>query len=150
MSSDPQRTVPADTTAISSCSPPPLSYSHITTCLESKAIWAALFQNRTLPEFPEHLIPTLSKHPKVYDDIRELRTQRVKITTDLDNMLSERAADGSLLDSNRNYDDEYDSLSAQYTSVNRAMYTIYATFLDKTPKSSRRTAPPSLLLMLPR
>jgi hypothetical protein len=53
----------AYTTAISSCSPPPLSYSHVTTCLESKTIWAALFQNRTLLEFPEHLIPTLSKHP---------------------------------------------------------------------------------------
>ena len=82
--------------------------------------------------------------------MRELRTQRVKITTDLDIMVSERAADGSLLDPNRNSDDEYDRLSAQYTSVNRAMYTIYATFLDKTPKSSRRMAPPSLLLMLPR
>jgi hypothetical protein len=147
-----QHTVPAHTTAGSSCSPTSLSYSHGAASLESKAIWAALFQNRTLPEFPDNQIPTLSKHPKVYDQMREFLTQRVQTTTDLlvDDMLSDRAADGSPLDPNRDYDDEFDRLCQQYTTLNKAMYTVYATFLDKTPTTSRQKPPPSLLLMLPR
>ena len=69
-------------------------------------------------EFPAIQIPTLSQHPKVYDQMREFLTQRVQTTTDLDDMLSNRAADRSPLDPNRDYDDEFDRLSQQYATLN--------------------------------
>ena len=69
---------------------------------------------------------------------------------DLEDMLSDRAADGSPLDPGRDYQDEYHRLSLKYDDLNNAMYTVYATFLDKTPRSERKIAPPSLLLLLPR
>jgi hypothetical protein len=118
--------------------------------LESRAIWTALRENRVLPEFQAAHIPPLAQHYEVHAQLRELLTHRVRLEVELENILSDRAADGSPLDPNRDYEDEYRSRSQQYDDLNIAMFTIYATFLDRTPRTSRNIAPSSLLLLLPR
>lgn len=82
--------------------------------------------------------------------LREFLTARVRTEVALEDMLSDRASDGSPLDPNRDYEDDFNRLSQQYEDLNIAMFTTYAIFLDTTPRTLRKIAPPSLLLLLPR
>jgi hypothetical protein len=66
--------------------------------LESRAIWAALNENHVLPEFPAEHIPPLAQHFQVHEQLCELLTQWVHTELALEDMLSDRAADGSPLD----------------------------------------------------
>ena len=118
--------------------------------LETRSIWTALIEKRAMPAFPGHQIPPLAKHTHVHDQLREFLRLRVNIEVELKMMLSDRATDGSPLDPDRDYQDEYHRLDQQYEDLNNAMYTVYAIFLDKTPQSERKIAPPSLFMLLPR
>jgi len=118
--------------------------------LESRAIWTAINDNRVLPDFPAEHIPTLAEHVEVHEQLRELLTARVRTEVALEDMLSDRASDGSPLDPNRDYEDDFNRLSQQFEDLNIAMFTTYAIFLDTTPRTLRKIAPPSLLLLLPR
>jgi hypothetical protein len=118
--------------------------------LETRFIWIAFIEKRAMPEFQGDLIPPLVKHTHVHDQLREFLRLRVNTEMELKDMLSDRATDGSPLDPHRDYQDEYHRLNQQCDDINNAMYTVYATFLDKTPLSERKIAPPSLLMLLPR
>jgi len=118
--------------------------------LESRAIWTSINENRVLPDFPAEHIPTLAEHFEVHEQLRELLTARVRTEVALEDMLSDRASDGSPLDPNRDYADDFNRLSQQFEDLNIAMFTTYAIFLDTTPRTLREIAPPSLLLLLPR
>jgi hypothetical protein len=83
-----------------------------------------LRENRALPEFPADQIPPLAQHYEVHEQLHEFRTQRVQAEGNLEDMLSDRAADGLPLDPNRDYKDEYRRLSQRYDDRNKAMYTV--------------------------
>jgi hypothetical protein len=95
----------------------------------------SLCENRALPEFPAHQILPLAQHYEVNEQLREFLTQRVQTEGDLEDMLSDRAADRLPLDPNRDYENEYRRLSQQYDDLNKAIYTVYATFLDTSNTS---------------
>ena len=118
--------------------------------LESRAIWTAINENRVLPDFPAEHIPPVAEHYQVHEQLRELLTARVRTQVALEDMLSDRASDGSPLIPNRDYEDDFNRLSLQYEDLNIAMFTTYAIFLDTAPCTLRKIAPPSLLLLLPR
>jgi hypothetical protein len=130
------------------CHGPDTTTSIVRRTLESRAIWTALRENRALAEFSADQISPLAQHYKVHEQLREFLTQRVRTEGGLEDMLSDRAAGGLPLDPNRDYEDKYRRLSQQYDDLNKAMCTVYATFLDTTPRTSRKIAPPSLLVLL--
>ncbi len=123
-----------------------------TPTLESRAIWTAtsINENRVLPDFLAEHTPPLAEHFLVHEQLRELLTARVRTQVALEDMLSDRASDGSPLIPNRDYEDDFNRLSLQYEDLNIAMFTTYAIFLDTAPCTLRKIAPPSLLLLLPR
>jgi hypothetical protein len=86
--------------------------------LESRAIWTSINENRVLPDFPAEHIPTLAEHFEVHEQLRELLTARVRTEVALEDMLSDRASDGSPLDPNRDYEDDFNRLSQQYEDLN--------------------------------
>ena len=87
--------------------------------LESRAIWTSINENRVLPDFPAEHIPTLAEHFEVHEQLRELLTARVRTEVALEDMLSDRASDGSPLDPNRDYADDFNRLSQQYEDASR-------------------------------
>ena len=50
---------------------------------------------------------------------------------DLHNMVHDEAASGSPLDPNRDYENEYQHATARLSACNRALYSIYANYLDR-------------------
>jgi hypothetical protein len=130
-----------------------LHFSILTQCmLLSRAIpYTRPYVNEaTSSEFPATQIPRLQPHPKVYQQLNDLLTQRIRTEQDLLDMLSDRAAYGSPLDPNRNFEQDYKRLDQLYTDLNRAMLTVYAQFIRDTPPSSRQVPSSTLLFILPR
>ncbi len=105
---------------------------------ESNPLYQALCQRSHFSEFPDTQISRLQPHPKVYQQLKDLLTQRIRTEQDLLDMLSDRAADGSPLDPNRDFEQDYKRLDQLYTDLNRVMLTVNAQFLRDTPPTSRQ------------
>ena len=69
--------------------------------------------------------------------------RRDRIDADLHNMVRDEAADGSPLDPHRDYEAEYQSLSAQQNDCDRALFATYAQFLDRPSRLYQEPANPS-------
>jgi hypothetical protein len=70
-------------------------------------IYHNLIYRTYMPEFPEARIPSPMFNPSVHLAMVDLIAQRNKTEVDLSDMLLDKAADGTLLDLNRDYEQAY-------------------------------------------
>jgi hypothetical protein len=89
-------------------------------------IYHNLFHRDIMPDFPAARIPPPMFNPSVHLAMVELVAQRNKTEADLSDMVLDKAADGTLLDPNRDYEPAYQRLSSHINDFNRALYVIYA------------------------
>ena len=122
--------MPMDTTASSTVSHGPPA--HIAS--QRDRIYQNLLQRDTMPDFPVARIPSPMFNPSVHLAMVGLVAQRNKAEADLSDMVLDKAADGTLLDPNRDYEPAYQRLSAHINDLNRALYAIYAQYLDRPSK----------------
>jgi hypothetical protein len=102
-------------------------------------IQRALLQSGALPDFPSGRIPSAEFNPTVNAAMHALTVQRDHFDAALLRMVNDEAEDGTpVLDPNRDYEDEYHHLSAQHNAHNRALYTIYAQYLDRPSRPYQR------------
>jgi hypothetical protein len=115
---------------------PPENIAHL-----RDTIQRVLLQSGALPDFPSGRIPSAEFNPTVNVAMRALTVQRDQIDAALHRMVYDEAEDGTpVLDPNRDYEDEYHHLSAQLNAHNRALYTIYAQYLDRPSMPYQRPA----------
>ena len=140
--------MPMDTSASSTVSHGPPA--HIASQMDR--IYQNLLQRDTMPDFPVARIPSPMFNPSVHLAMVGLVAQRNKAEADLSDMVLDKAADGTLLDPNRDYEPAYQRLSSHIKDLNRALYVIYAQFLDRPSKPYQQPEESSahLALTLPR
>ncbi len=90
----------------------------------------------TLPDFKVQHIPIPNQDPVTYRRLHELLLQRNRTEFSLNNMLDDKAADGTPLDPYRNFEDDYEILSQLHDDVNRAMFRIYINYLEPAAGTS--------------
>ena len=139
--------MPMDTSASSTVSHGPPD--HIAS--QRDRIYQNLLQRDTMPDFPAARIPSPMFNPSVHLAMVGLVAQRNKTEADLSDMVLDKAADGTLLDPNRDYEPAYQRLSSHINDLNRALYVIYAQYLDRPSKPYQQPEESSahLALMLP-
>jgi hypothetical protein len=84
----------------------------------------------TLPDFKAQHIPAPNQDPVAYHRLHELLLQRDRTEFSLNNMLDDKAADGTALDPYRDFEDEYEHMSQLYDDSNRDMFRIYLNYLE--------------------
>jgi hypothetical protein len=87
-------------------------------------------------------------NPSVHLAMVDLVAQRNKTEADLSDMLLDKAADGTPLDPNRDYEQAYQRLSSHVNDLNRALYVIYAQYLDRPSKPHQQPEESSAHLAL--
>ena len=87
-----------------------------------------------MPDFPAARIPSPMFNPSVHLAMVDLVAQRTKTEADLSDMVLDKAADGTRLDPNLDYEPAYQRLSSHINDLNRALYVIYAQYLDRPSK----------------
>jgi hypothetical protein len=98
-------------------------------CLAIQARIQSVLNQQYVPEFKDHLIPSLNSAPDYHRRLQELVQRRNRVESGLDNLLNDQAADGTPLSPNRDSEPEYLRLSALVQKINRSMLTIYAEYL---------------------
>jgi hypothetical protein len=95
-----------------------------------------LAEGGTLPDFKVQHIPVPNQNPGVYRRLHELLLQRDRTEFSLNNMMDDKAEDGTDLDPYRNFEDDYEILSQLHDDVNRAMFRIYINYLEPAAGTS--------------
>jgi hypothetical protein len=127
---------------------PDLNTVHV--AFQSNPIYLALCERNHYKGFPAAQVPRVKEYHKVYEQLHDLLTLRIRTEQDLMDMLQDKAADGAAVRPHRDFEKDYKRLDRLYTDINRAMYIIYTEFLRNTPLTYTQRPPPSLLMLLPR
>jgi hypothetical protein len=101
-----------------------------------------LTQDKWLPDFKDHRIPSIGRDPQAHNELHWLLLQRMSTERELTDMMEDRAADGTPLDPKRDFEDEYHTLNQRYDDLNRTMFKRYIQFLDapRPPMERKRKA----------
>ncbi len=69
------------------------------------------------------------------EGLHTLFAERQRVEQDLTNMMEDRAADGTPLPPDRDFEDLYQVLNERYNTINRTMYISFAKSLQALPEN---------------
>jgi hypothetical protein len=104
------------------------------------SIYEALFTRSYFYASILHASPRETS-PEIHDRMHDLHFQRVAAEEALTRMLMDQTPDGTPIDPKLFNETKYQRLDTLVHTINRAMYTIYAQFLDMDPSLSCKAPP---------
>jgi hypothetical protein len=105
------------------------------------SVYEALFTRSYFYDFNPARIPLRETSPEIHDRMYDLHFQRVAVEEDLTHMLLDQTPDGTPIDPKLFNETQNQHLDTLVNTINRAMYTIYAQFLDMDPSLSCKAPP---------
>jgi hypothetical protein len=103
-----------------------------------KRIFRSLFHDISKLDFKEHHIPSLDRDPWAHHTLHNKLKERTVIGALLMELLTDKHPDGTpKVRQEVDVEKYYTQLSEEYEDINRAMYTIYATYLMRATRKRK-------------